>query len=234
MALAAVLPVAKPETMVEATARALISFIAAEGLKAGDQLPSEPHLVEMTGVSRLPLREALSMLKGLGVVEARHGKGVFVKHLDMAATLGMLSPLLRTQADIELRHIVEVRTHLEPAIAGLAAQQRTDADLATLGACLEEMRGNLGERGRFVEPDMSFHQELARSTRNPVFHVIMASITDLLCQVQVRYPDRIEYRRASLQYHARVLEAVTARDSRGASQAMLEHLRNVGERLWNG
>lgn len=228
------LPVEKPATMVETTARALISFIAANGMRPGDQLPSEPQLVQMTGVSRLPLREALSMLKGLGVVEARHGKGVFVKPLDMAATLGMLSPLLRTQADIGIGHIVEVRTHLEPVIAGLAAQQRTAADLATLARCLQQMRDNLGERGRFVEPDMQFHQELARCTRNPLFHVIMGSITDLLCEVQVRYPDNVESRRASLGYHARVLEAVRARDSGAAALAMREHIRNVGERLWNG
>jgi DNA-binding FadR family transcriptional regulator len=234
MADAAALLVERPETMVEATARALISFIAANGLKPGDQLPSEPHLVQMTGVSRLPLREALSMLKGLGVVEARHGKGVFVKQVDMASTFGMLSPLLRAQSEIEIRHIVEVRTHVEPAIAGLAARQRTTADVVTLDGCLRRMQENVGERGRFVEPDMAFHQELARCTRNPVFHLIMASITDLLCEVQVRYPDNIESRRASLQYHARVMEAVKERDSATAAQAMLEHIRNVGERLWNG
>ena len=74
MTTAAVLLVEKPETMVEATARALISFIATNGLKPGDQLPSEPHLVQMTGVSRLPLREALSMLKGLGVVDKAYGR----------------------------------------------------------------------------------------------------------------------------------------------------------------
>jgi len=234
MAADAVLLVERPETMVEATARALISFIAAQGLKPGDQLPSEAQLVQMTGVSRLPLREALSMLKGLGVVEARHGKGVFVKPLDMAATLGMLSPLLRTQADIGIAHIVEVRTHLEPVIAGLAAQQRTAEDVSRLEVCLQQMRDSVRERGRFVEPDMQFHQELARCTRNPLFHVIMASITDLLCEVQVRYPDNIESRRASLEYHARILEAVRGRDSAAAAQAMREHIRNVGERLWNG
>jgi GntR family transcriptional repressor for pyruvate dehydrogenase complex len=234
MTTAAVLLVEKPETMVEATARALISFIATNGLKPGDQLPSEPHLVQMTGVSRLPLREALSMLKGLGVVEARHGKGVFVKPLDMASTFGMLSPLLRAQSEIEIRHIVEVRAHLEPAIASLAAQQRTSADVATLDGCLRRMQENVDERERFVEPDMAFHQELARCTRNPVFHVIMASITDLLCEVQVRYPDNIASRRASLQFHARVMEAVKERDSAAAAQAMTEHIRNVGERLWNG
>lgn len=228
------LQVERPQTMVEATARALIGFIASEGLKAGDRLPSEPRLVEMTGVSRLPLREALSMLKGLGVVEARHGKGVFVKHLDMATTLGMLSPLLRAQAGIELHHIVEVRLQLEPGIAGLAARRRSEADLETLGQCLSRMRETVGDRARFVEFDMAFHQGLARCTGNPIHDVILASITDLLCEVQERYPDTVASRRASLRYHARVLEAVRARDGRGAARAMREHLRNVGERLCNG
>lgn len=97
------------ETVVEVIAQGLIRYIAEKGLQPGDQLPPERELVGMVGASRLPLREALCVLKGLGIVETRHGKGVFVRPLDLGGVFGMLSPLLRTHAQIDVKHIFEVR-----------------------------------------------------------------------------------------------------------------------------
>ncbi|HPP53641.1 MAG TPA: GntR family transcriptional regulator, partial [Thermoguttaceae bacterium] len=69
----------KQTTLVERIAHGLIQYIAAKGLQPGDRLPSERELVQMVGTSRLPLREAISVLKGLGVLEVKHGKGIFVR-----------------------------------------------------------------------------------------------------------------------------------------------------------
>ncbi len=74
MSLAQTLDTGKRQTVVEAIAQALIRYIASQGLQGGDRLPSERELVKMAGVSRLPLREAICVLKGLGILEARHGK----------------------------------------------------------------------------------------------------------------------------------------------------------------
>lgn len=224
--------VGKRETMVEATARALIRYIASNRLKAGDQLPSERELVDMTGVSRLPLREALCILKGLGLVEARHGKGIFVRRLDMAGVFGMLSPLLKAQADINVNHIFEARLHLEAGIANLAAQHRTSANLQALQAALDGMRANFSDdKPAYVKHDMAFHQELANSARNPVFHVIMAAITDLLREVHLRYKDRMEYRKLAIREHEAILAAVRERDGERAEAAMQTHLQNAKERV---
>jgi GntR family transcriptional repressor for pyruvate dehydrogenase complex len=206
--------------MVEATARALIGYIASNRLKAGDQLPSERELVDMTGVSRLPLREALCILKGLGLVEAKHGKGIFVRRLDMAAVFGMLSPLLKTQADTHVNHIFEARLHLEAGIANLAAQHRAAANLQALQAALDGMRANFSD-----------DQELANSARNPVFHVIMAAITDLLREVHLMYKDKVEYRKLAIREHEAILDAVRERDGERAETAMQTHLENAKERV---
>ena len=64
------LRVRRRETLVESTARALIDFIARNRLAGGDRLPSARELIRMAGVSRLPLREALCMLKGMGIRRA--------------------------------------------------------------------------------------------------------------------------------------------------------------------
>lgn len=217
--------------MVEATAQALVRYIATHKLRPGDQLPSERELVTMTGVSRLPLREALSILKGLGVIEARHGKGVFVRRLDMAALFGMLSPLLRTHADIDVKHIAQVRMHLEAAIAELAAGNRTDDNLRALQAAVTGMNDSLLDRQSFIVHDMVFHQELARSTGNPIFEVLMAAIGDLFRELQHLYRDRVAIRQKAIREHVRVLDAVRQRDAARAGSAMQEHIAKAEKRM---
>lgn len=219
------------ETVVDAIAHGLIRYIAENGLRAGDRLPPERELVQMVGASRLPLREALSVLKGLGIVEARHGKGVFVKPLDLGAIFGMLSPLLRTYARIDIRQIFEVRLHLEASVAELAAHSRSQEHIDALQEALEGMRASVQNRDVYVRHDTAFHQELAKSTGNPIFGVFMASITDLLGELQFLYRDEIEFRELALAEHERILEAVRRRDAGQAKAAMQEHLRNATERL---
>jgi len=231
VATAEVIHVERPRTVVEAIAQALIRYIAANGLRGGDRLPSERELATMVGASRLPVREALCVLKGLGIVEARHGKGVFVKQLDLAALFGALSPLLRSQAEIDVDRLFEARVHFEGSVAELAAANRGQQDLEMLEGAIGGMRENLAGREAYIRHDMAFHQQLARSTGNPIFRVFMSSIADLLGELQFRYVDDIEVRRAAVAEHEDILDAVWARDGARARAAMENHLRNAVGRV---
>jgi GntR family transcriptional repressor for pyruvate dehydrogenase complex len=232
MAFPETIDIGRRETVAEAIAQGLIRYIARKGLKGGDRLPSERELTGMVGASRLPLREALCMLKGLGIVEAHQGKGVFVRPLDLASTFSMLSPLLRAQTGVDVEHLFEVRRHIEASIAELAAAARTTANLRALEATTAGMRTHgVRNRAAYIEHDMAFHQELARSTGNPVFHVFLASITDLLTEVHKMFPDKVVYREEAVHEHEAILEAVQARDPALARTAMLVHLRRAQERL---
>lgn len=230
MAIAETLTIPRHPTVVEAIAEGLIRYIAENRLQPGDRLPSERRLVEMVGASRLPLREAICVLKGLGLVESKHGKGVYIKRLDVAALFGMLSPLLKTQADIELTHLFEARVYLEGGIAEVAAMHRTDENLAALAETLDGMRRNLRNRRAYVRHDLDFHQELARSTGNPIFHVFLGSILDLLRELQYLYQDSVEIREAAVAEHQEVFDAVTAHDGRRACAAIQKHIRNAVQR----
>jgi len=231
MAIIEALETEKHQTVVEAISQALIRYIAANGLKGGDRLPSERELVKMAGASRLPLREAICVLKGLGILEAKHGKGVFVKPLDLGALFSMLSPLLKTQADIDLKDLFEARLHLEASIAELAAANRNDENLLALEQSLRGMQVNLGDRSIYVQRDMEFHEELARSTGNPIFHVFMASLTDLLCELQFRYHNDPEIRGQAVDEHKEILDAVRQGDGPRARAAMQKHLSNAIHRI---
>jgi len=224
MADTAALEIAKRETLVDTIVRALIRFIADNGLRGGDRLPTERELAEMVGVSRLALREALSMLKGLGVLEPRHGKGIFVRPLDISIIFSMLSPLLRTHVDIHVQDLLQMRSHLESSIAELAAVHRADEDVRILEGHLDGMRRSIGDRSTFMEHDMAFHEELARSTGNPIFHIFMAAIADLVLEFQLMFPDKREYREQGIPSHQAILDAVIAQDSAAARAAMIAHI----------
>ncbi|MFH1266908.1 MAG: FadR/GntR family transcriptional regulator [Planctomycetota bacterium] len=227
----ATLETVRRETLVDGVAQALIQFIAAKRLKPGDRLPTQRELAEMMGVSQLALREALGMLKALGIIEPRHGSGIFVRQMDISTIFGMLSPLLRTVADVSVEQIGKARFHLEPLVAELAAANRTEQNLEVLGDSLEGMQASTFEMLTYIGHDAAFHQELARSTGNSIFHVVMASITDLVREVRLLHPDNRKLYEFAVEEHQRVLEAVRDRNGPSAAVAMREHIRAGAERM---
>ncbi len=225
-----IIDIAKPQTRVEAIAEGLIRYIAERGLRGGDRLPSERQLVEMIDATRLPLREALCVLKGMGILESKHGKGVFVKELDLANIFSMLSPLLRSQADIDLPQLFEARFHLEGTVAELAATNH-DGNLERLSETVEGMRAAIENRPEYMRLDTAFHQELAALAGNQIYRIFMASLSDLLTALQLLYIDDIRIRRQAVEEHAEVLEAVRVRDGQRAKAAIQKHLTNATKRI---
>lgn len=217
-------------TMVEIIARRLIQNIADQGLVQGDKMPSEREMSEQLGVSRLPLREAICMLKGMGLLETRHGKGVFVRDLDLASVYGMLSPLLKLD-QVGVDQIFSVRIPLETSMAEHAARSRTAEDLSVMHAAIAGMKERLYDRIVYHENDTTFHVAISGATGNPAFRVMMMSIAGLVAQLQHRYMDDVEYRAAALIEHERIFEAIRAQDADAAREAALEHLKNAPDRL---
>lgn len=224
------LPVAR-STVVEKVVSAVVEYISAANLSPGERLPSEAKLAGMFGVSRLALREALNCLKTMGVVEARHGAGWFVRRFEPASNFRMLSPLLKNFTGADLNQIMQVRMILEPGIAGVAAANMTAAGIDELRKCLDGMRTHIESRERFIEEDMSFHSVMARECGNDILAVLCAILTDLSRSAQWAYRDSVENRKRSLEYHRAILGGIESGDCAGAEQAMREHIREVGNRL---
>lgn len=231
MATGELIDIGQRETVVEAIARALIDYIARKGLQPGSKLPTERELVEMTGASRLPLREALCMLKGLGVLEAKHGKGIYVKPLDIGAVFEALSPLLKVHAGLDKDHIATVRHYLEGGVAEMAALNRTEENLAVMRLAIDQMWVNLAERAVYIRHDMTFHHELGRATHNPIFQALMSCIADLFVEIQWLYPNRTDFFEEATEEHERVFEAVRDGDGPRAKAAIREHILNARKRL---
>ncbi len=134
--------------LTETVAEQLLAAI--RELPPGTKVPSERELTKELGVGRSTVREALNGLAMLGIVEIRHGQGVFVtgEPAQVSEPSAMASALERgvTNEFIEARLIVEVE------VARLAARRRTDEDLARLSAALAEQESRLrGDVDALVE-----------------------------------------------------------------------------------
>lgn len=153
----------KSEKLYQQVVDQLMGQIEQGAYKAGDLLPSEKELVELTGVSRVTVRQALRILSEAGYIETLQGKGsrVLAEHIPVAKD--------HTEADmrnfqvhrVNFETSNQVRLLLEPEIARLAAQVATEEDLSYMRRSLEEPDENAIRRKE------DFHRMVIRSVKIP-------------------------------------------------------------------
>jgi DNA-binding FadR family transcriptional regulator len=198
------------------------AFVASEGFKSGDRLPSLRELTETLGVSRPSVREGLRALEALGIIEIKHGSGIYV-----AGGMPPIAPNAAFSADSAIgaqaaREILAVRLSVEPEVSALAALHATDEDLAKLGRDVDEFRRDFG---KMTNPpsDAAFHIDLCRASHNNAFLEIMKWIAQFYAK-DAKRPEAKD-----VDDHARIFAAVMNRDSRAARREMTRHLTWIGE-----
>lgn len=111
----------------------ILDLVKAGNLKAGDRLPAERKLIEIFGVSRPTLREALRSLSILGVVEMRHGGGAFITDLQAKSLLAPLDFFFSLSVE-NIQEAFACRRLIEIEIARLCAQKATPKDIEGVAA----------------------------------------------------------------------------------------------------
>ncbi|WP_010274137.1 FadR/GntR family transcriptional regulator [Paenibacillus senegalensis] len=204
-------------------------------LQPGTKLPSTRELSESYGVGRSTVREALSALKAMGLVEIRQGEGSYIRRLeaDDLPMPGLESFLLTKETVLEL---LEARQALEAANAALAAVKRTEEDLQQLKAILDEMEQYLGEEQQGEKYDLLFHMTLARATHNPIMVRLLETISGQV-ELAIRQTRRLQLysktpaaTRLWLE-HKQIYEAVQKQDAELAQHQMKLHLYYVEQVL---
>lgn len=183
-----------------------------EGELTADERLTIDVLAERLGVSATPVREALTRLASEGLASYEPLVGYRVE------------PPLDAEA---LDRLMEMRSLLEPRIAKLAAERRTEADLAALDPHVLVPAGSDEGRDRVVM-DATFHDWIARCAHNPF---LQAALTDLRAHVQIY---RLGVAPATISHtvaeHRGVHEAIVAGDGRASSAAMAAHLERTYRR----
>lgn len=197
-------------------------------LKPGDQLPSERVLAEQFRVSRASVREALRSLELLGVTESRPGGGTFIRQASPDALLRPLTALARAH---DLREILEVRELLEPALAALAAERATSADIDGLREVLTQQEEKVRRGESFVEEDTRFHYLVAQAAKNELVLRMLHVIMDVLRASRDEWLQSPDRARASLIGHRALLAAIERRDPDAARNSSADHVHHVGSGL---
>lgn len=152
------------ETMADIVETRLQEYFKKKAFKPGDSLPTEMELVDALGVSRNVVREALSRLRMLGMVETRKKRGMILARPDILGTFErVLDPLIIDEPI--LRDLFELRLTLEMGLADLLFLRKTDKDIAQLEKiALAEKKD--GEKKFRVQNEIAFHGKLYEITGN--------------------------------------------------------------------
>lgn len=205
---------------------ARIQRLVADGhLRPGDRLPGERDLSTALQVSRGSVRQALRVLEQTGLIEARVGGGTYIRTPDPEALVRSLA-LVLAQHPQTLRQLFEVRQVLEPALARVAAERATPADVAAIAAILDRQAACVATGQDIKQTDIDFHYAVNAMPGNEVALRLVDMINDLL---RDGTPDigREEEPAVWLAEHRRIYEAIAHGDGGAAEEAMRAHLDHV-------
>jgi GntR family transcriptional repressor for pyruvate dehydrogenase complex len=205
-------------------------------LRIGAKLPSERELVEILGVSRTSVREALRALEAMGVIDAQAGSGRDSGSVVSGRSSEALGNLLRLHvalAEISLAELIEIRVQLEgPAAAG-AAQHSTADDIARLRELNEGMRARSLPSDQFNELDAEFHVSIAKASGNALAATLMQALRAAVkSEMVAAFTLLDDWRTVADQLvdeHEGIIAAIEARDRAGASRLVEEHIRRFYE-----
>lgn len=199
---------------------------------AGDKLPTEATLAGQFSVSRTVIREAVSRLKSLDLVESRQGSGVYVRGGGIAPLNFEARHVASKQAVIQM---VEVRRALEAEVAALAAQRRSPADVKRIRAAIADIEQAVLGGGDGVSQDVTFHRAIAEAARNPFLIGTLEYLGQFL-HLATRVTRANEARRADFAgqvstEHHQIVSAIVAGDPKAARKAATQHMNNAIERI---
>ncbi|KQM21032.1 FadR/GntR family transcriptional regulator [Novosphingobium sp. Leaf2] len=194
----------------------------------GTRLPAERDLAEKFKVSRPTVREAMIALEIRGLVEVRHGSGVYVS--------GDL-PVDRVPAELDVGafELIEARLMFEGEAAALAATVMTEAELAQIGEILQRMETVDPASAEELALDRQFHMAIAEGTQSSLVAQTIEHLWDLrerspLCRHMFEQARRLGINPRPSEHH-RIYDALRAREAEEARLAMRMHLMRVSEDL---
>lgn len=202
-------------------------------LKPGQKLPSEAGLTARFGVSRTVVREAIASLRADGLVEVRHGVGVFV--LSNQPNVGISFQAIETDRISSIIEMLELRAAVEIEAAGLAAQRRSPAQEEAILERYDDLGKLIAEGKPTTAADFAFHLAIADATNNPRFREFLEVMGRNMIPRASLQEGRAErtaagYLEQIQAEHRRIADAISLRDDDAAREAVRLHLKGSLQR----
>jgi DNA-binding FadR family transcriptional regulator len=191
----------------------------------GQRLPNERNLADVFGVSRIIIREAIWDLKRSGLVEIKRGAhgGAFVQEMKHDAVTSVMADVL-SLTNVRPADIMEVRLLIEPAVATVAAQRASKADLWEMKKYLEPVPKE--HTDEYVRWQIGFHRLVAKASHNPLYgllsNILLDFAEDMILSLKPK--DRVYH---DITSHPAILEKLSQRDAAGVNKLFYEHLLEI-------
>lgn len=209
-------------------------IIDERGLSAGDPLPTELELMEVLDVSRNSLREALRALQAVGVVDIRHGYGMYVGRLSLGALVDELTfhgRLSEGSGAADLANLVEIREVLELGLLDLVLERITPEGLQRLDQAVVQMEDEATRGLLFPDTDRLFHERLYEPLGNPLVNVLLKAFWDAYHSLQSELLPPNESPVEVAERHRRIYTSLVNANRRATRTAMASHFEGIRRRL---
>lgn len=207
-------------------------FIERKGLKPGDGLPPEGMLAEDLGISRPSLREAVKSLESLGILESRHGEGIYVKEFSFDSILENL-PYSMVADNAQVTDLLYVRTYLELGAIPSVVRNIKPENIQRLRALAETMLSKALAHQTFFDEDRAFHAEMYRCMENS----FLLSLIDLFWRIfnnLLTHTGGMAVDNGELEMTARdhlaIVEMLEKKDKAGLMWAHAKHFESISKR----
>jgi GntR family transcriptional repressor for pyruvate dehydrogenase complex len=217
----------RPKKIYEEISDLILSMIREGTLKPGDKLLPVHQLAEQFGVGRSAVREALSAVRAMGLIEMRQGEGTYVKKFDHSHLLMPLHSHLLLQKE-DLIHLFEVRKIVEVGAVQAAAIKRTKENLKEMEHWIAKGKDIAGDKEGERVVDFNFHLTIVKASHNPILLKLMSHISKMIEKTihetyhSIFHQEQIT---KNLFYgHLAIYEAIKKQDVESASKAMMNHL----------
>ncbi|MBF6207857.1 FadR family transcriptional regulator [Streptomyces gardneri] len=216
--------------LAEVVVRELQRRIADLGFPVGEVIGSEPALIAELGISRAVFREAVRLLERDEIARMRRGPGGgLIVTAPRAASVAQSAAMYLQFHQASPRDIFEARSAVELTIVELAAERIDEDGVRMLREALEQEEqmqdsGHLGSHG--------IHLMIADLTGNPALRLFLEVMARLTPEIQPKETKAATDRQADVRHaHARIVEAIVAKDGSLAKHRMLRHLEGIGSYL---
>jgi GntR family transcriptional repressor for pyruvate dehydrogenase complex len=226
-------PVLK-QSLSDRLARRIRNMIRSGDYQQGDRLPAIMEMARRFGVGHPSVREALKKLETIGVVEIRHGAGVFVSRSH--EVLVMASPdYAGTVTRKLLLDLIQTRMPLEIESITCAARQATPEHLARMRELLAVAAEHLNDDEQLNAAAMGFHGQIALASDNVVLAQVLGVLQALFTEEQQLILDIQGSREEDQREHIGLLQALETKDEALCARLMREHLERVRQAIirWN-
>jgi DNA-binding FadR family transcriptional regulator len=227
----------RPRKVSAIAAEQIVEAIQRGDFPVGGRLPSEFELAEQMGVSRPSIREALSALQAMSLIESRPGSGNYVLRAPSSLDERNAGGVFESEAGC--LEVMEAREALEPAIAALAAGKAGKPALTKVRDALKRMSQFAAKNDfeAYFQADKAFHRALADAAGNPLVTSALGPLIDTMDHKVYREFTRHYYLKnvSDLQHvvdlHREILDALEDRDVDTARSKMVEHWTRMRE-IW--